>query len=511
MAFIHRGEFISIELLPCADLGGYLQNGGGSMFVKLTPAPHTLPNILSFSPRPSSSQSSVSAAPSSSASTAPDMIEKEIEYDIVRLTGISRTVSQAARSFWARARKDYPQLEGRDIKLFAEDEVGQHRLVCSFVAPLIPPRDIESPKFAARFVSLIPFKRETSLTGGRMSIWHSSLAILSSLQGDVEDHALLLCNLLLGFGMDAWVAMGSIASSSTAPSSSSSTSSKQLHKRPHVWVLTLDTIGDGKVLFWESLTGQVYEIEIDKKKKGRFIVLDDSATQDGRHKHPFIEIHALFRHDVYLLNVQKLPLLSHNIEDGINPGSHGASFNLRDTTHWLPFPVHDHAFLRHPGCDLRLQCTSIDQNKIWQLEADMESSVKVALTSWRTESGLQTHFSERLSIVLQSALLSYEMDRSLGISVGNADFQAAVKRNVRAGESFKAYPTCFSHCIVPIILASLRQAPSSREIVLARSGPSSKLNTDRPATIHAVRVKIKAYSQGTLACWIMIAACFGGF
>ena len=53
---------------------------------------------------------------------------------------------------------------------------------------------------------------------------------------DAENHATLLCSLLLGFGLDAYVIVG--------------TKAKGI---PHAWVMTLGT--DGLVTFWESLTG----------------------------------------------------------------------------------------------------------------------------------------------------------------------------------------------------------------------------------------------------------------
>ena len=57
--------------------------------------------------------------------------------------------------------------------------------------------------------------------------------------GDSEDHAVLLCNLLLGFGMDAYVVVGTNSEGS------------------HAWVLTRQQSGASKpkVYFWESLTG----------------------------------------------------------------------------------------------------------------------------------------------------------------------------------------------------------------------------------------------------------------
>ena len=53
---------------------------------------------------------------------------------------------------------------------------------------------------------------------------------------DCEDHAVLLCSLLLGFGLDAYVCVGTKAKGAA-----------------HTWVMVINT--DGLVTFWESLTG----------------------------------------------------------------------------------------------------------------------------------------------------------------------------------------------------------------------------------------------------------------
>lgn len=58
---------------------------------------------------------------------------------------------------------------------------------------------------------------------------------------DCEDHAALLCSLLLGFGLDAYVCIGT-----------------KVKGQPHCWVMTIDT--DGLVTFWESLNGSRYVV-----------------------------------------------------------------------------------------------------------------------------------------------------------------------------------------------------------------------------------------------------------
>lgn len=64
----------------------------------------------------------------------------------------------------------------------------------------------------------------------------------------MEDHATLLCSLLLGFGLDAYVVLGSVRDRGEAP-------------QPHAWVMTLSSEGKTRVVhFWESLSGQRFRM-----------------------------------------------------------------------------------------------------------------------------------------------------------------------------------------------------------------------------------------------------------
>lgn len=66
---------------------------------------------------------------------------------------------------------------------------------------------------------------------------HFGNCLISCLKGDCEEHCTLLCSLLLGFGLEAYVCVG--------------TKGKGV---AHTWVMTCAT--DGAITFWESLTGQ---------------------------------------------------------------------------------------------------------------------------------------------------------------------------------------------------------------------------------------------------------------
>lgn len=100
----------------------------------------------------------------------------------------------------------------------------------------------------------------------------------SSITQDVEEHAALLCSLLLGFGLDAYVVIG--------------TKSKG---QAHTWVMTLGA--EGGVTFWESVTGQ------------RYVQPDfDPNAQAGKplpsSPHPYRTIGCAFNHQSFYANAQ---------------------------------------------------------------------------------------------------------------------------------------------------------------------------------------------------------------
>jgi hypothetical protein len=460
-AKVHSGEYMSVELMPCEQDGGFIDVNLGTLYLKM---------IIDEG----------SAKGKIIARTYLEGDAKETEFDIQstqeRISKSNREFIMSARSWWSRARKQYPHVENRVVKILAEDESGQHRFVSSFISPLSPPRELVNARFAARFVSLIPFKRDIGLTGGRNETWRTAHAFLSRLQGDAEDHAILLCGLLLGWGLNAWVALGTIDSSTG--------SSNRNETRAHCWVITLDASEDRahpRVTCWETLTGLQYELPTMHSTPGE---------ASGRHH--FAELHVLFRHDRYALNIQNT---AHLPRADSGRGHRGVSFDLSDPNAWLPLPCQDIGGLRHPGASVVL--TMGVPKDISAMEVALEECLKDRLADWRLENSLATIFDGDLALILQPALAAYELDRAVGVTFGNADFQSAIKRYVQRGETFKGYPTCFSHIDATQIVQSLRKTTASSDVALAQ-GRNVRL---------AVRVKIFSYPENIMSCWVMVAAC----
>lgn len=107
-----------------------------------------------------------------------------------------------ARGWWQDFLAQRPSHKDRIVKIFAMTDFGVQRPVVTFVRPLPADRLLESASHAARFVSLIPFKRAEVVGGDSQGrdTWTTGMSFLAQGRGDAEDHALLLCGLLLGFG-----------------------------------------------------------------------------------------------------------------------------------------------------------------------------------------------------------------------------------------------------------------------------------------------------------------------
>ena len=121
----------------------------------------------------------------------------------------------------------------------------------------------------------------------------------------MEDHCCLLCSLLLGYGLDAYVCMGT-----------------KTNGHAHCWVVTIGN--EGGVTFWESLTGQrreklLYVFSSDVKKlnichfmsdvcfRYRHVPFDpnnQAGAPPTSPTHPYRTVGCLFNHASFLANTQ---------------------------------------------------------------------------------------------------------------------------------------------------------------------------------------------------------------
>ena len=128
------------------------------------------------------------------------LLNKEILSD----NALNNTFYQYAKQWWddylseskSRIVQNEPSsndMSKRLVKMFAEDEQGQFKMVCTFITPMKGPLSISTPSEASRFVGIIPFERINAIGGGREEIWKTIPTFLALGKGDCEEHAVSIC------------------------------------------------------------------------------------------------------------------------------------------------------------------------------------------------------------------------------------------------------------------------------------------------------------------------------
>jgi centrosomal protein CEP76 len=193
-----------------------------------------------------------------------------------------------ARAWWLRLERRLPPPPRAPApQLYARDEFGSLRLACTFVRPAdLAEGCLDTALHAARFVRLMPHAHlSAGPSGERARHWRSVPAFLAAGAGSALEHALLLCSLLLGFGLDAYVATGTAAlppAASEAPPTAAAAAAAAAATgvaSPYSWVVTVSP-STGAATFWDAVTGRTY------------------ACRRGAPL-PFTALSSLFRHDAF--------------------------------------------------------------------------------------------------------------------------------------------------------------------------------------------------------------------
>nr|XP_033790015.1 centrosomal protein of 76 kDa isoform X5 [Geotrypetes seraphini] len=279
-------------------------------------------------------------------------------------------------------------------------------------------------------------------------------------QGDCEDHANLLCSLLLGYGLDAYVCIG--------------TKAKDI---PHAWVMTCST--DGTIIFWESLTGHRY---IHKPINPD----DPPLVEQPKPLYPYRTIGCVFSHQRFLGNCQP--------SDAVEL----CMFDLYDESKWKPMSEEAIKSVCSPGSTTSLPpCPSLCASMIdaAAVSNEIELQLRVLVSEHRKDLGLTTIWDDQLSYLLSPALAAYETERTTGISAGNEEFQDAIRRAVPDKHTFKGFPIHFLHRNARRAFVTCLRSSFCEEIICCR-GDQMRL---------AVRVRAFPYPESACAVWIMFA------
>lgn len=115
----------------------------------------------------------------------PDLFSAQLGLEKQRRVEKERLFLVYAKQWWKEYLQLRPDHSQRLVKIFASDEAGISRPVCCYVSMLRAGRLLDSPRHAARFVSLLPFEKTGTIGRGACNseMWMSSFAVLVSKKG----------------------------------------------------------------------------------------------------------------------------------------------------------------------------------------------------------------------------------------------------------------------------------------------------------------------------------------
>ncbi|CEO94544.1 hypothetical protein PBRA_000329, partial [Plasmodiophora brassicae] len=377
----------------------------------------------------------------------PSVIDKQIALEQSTTSANRRRFHSYAKSWWNDYLQIRPDHQQRVIKMFACNEDDERVFVCTFLRPIHCSRILPTALHAARFVRLIPFVPDVDVGGERTNVWNSLHVFLSRGYGDVEDHCALLCSLLLGFGLDAYVVCG------------------KKHDGPHTWVMTRES--KTRAMFWDSCTGRTYAVEAR------------TMANDLAEKLPFVSIGCLFNHRNFYANVQ---------EDNT---ARATQWDLTDPMQWKAMTADAIRVL--PGCPpITLAMNPIDPVTA---AVQLEHSLYDMIEDYRRDNlQAETSWDEHLSHCISPALAAYESQCVTGVSYGNALFQESIRHTIPLRFAFKAFPCQFDHRESGKILAHLLQSKVAVDILRTMS-----------SFVHfALRVHIVPYAENVAATWVIL-------
>eukprot|EP00762_Andalucia_godoyi_P001174 ANDGO_02017.mRNA.1 hypothetical protein NAEGRDRAFT_77673 len=283
----------------------------------------------------------------------------------------------------------------REICCFANDLKGRSVLVCRYVRPQEPPKDVRDSLIKiVRFVSCIPFLEDAMSFENRADVWLTSQQFLKLRAGDWEEHAVLLCNYFLFMKKKAYVVVG-----------------RGIPEGDTCYVLTVEqnVNGDPELTFWNAATGQSF------------------ASDD-----PFIPLRSVgtvFDAENVYANVQSADF----------PGS--MEYDFENAKHWAPLFT-DH-FPRPEVVEsvqqaiMKYEPTPAMFRE--ELETDLSSTLMRCLEKWRSGRGStkwHRHACKKLSTLLEA----FEKDRQ-GIPFSIQEHYSALS-SLFAGYYMQGFPIC---------------------------------------------------------------------
>ncbi|XP_031552342.1 centrosomal protein of 76 kDa-like [Actinia tenebrosa] len=375
------------------------------------------------------------------------------------LSSIHRHISERERRFMNYARQwwksyisSHQSHSRQQVKIFAQNECGTSKPVISYITPIHVGWLLDNPRHAAQFVSLLKHEEECSMFGIKVDTWSSLHALLCRGKGSCEDHATLLCSIFLGFGLDAFVCLGTRDTG-----------------QPHAWVMTRQT--DGLVSFWETLTGQCFSLS-----EGLSTVCSQFRT-----------LACVFSNTCFYANIQANGLISQCDFDLNNPAKWKAMdadaiYAICGSEIQPPLPV-------PPS----LTPSTIDVQKTSQA---LEEELRSLIENYRQGKGLETKWDNNLSNILSPILTAQESEAKTGQDLKREELYDPVYRYLNRSFTLQSVTTRITHLNASQAFSDMQLSAEYKSLIDYQGNLME----------FALRVHVFPYPESACAVWVILGA-----
>nr|XP_019946664.1 PREDICTED: centrosomal protein of 76 kDa [Paralichthys olivaceus] len=487
-----------------------------------------------------------------------DIISTQQSLERKRTAEKERLFLVYAKQWWREFLEIRPSHQSKMVKIFAQDENGVNRPVCSYVHVLRVGRLLETPRQAARFVSLLAHEKAPVVGGGGggQEQWCTLMAFLC--RGKVRRNRPLrstvvspffrrqctLCNGIVENSGRQPIDHEGLVDLDSLPCSGLTgcmrflcgsvvivylSTQDYFYTRKYISArMPMVPTGLENVITWARMSFQPAKSRTLVLNKGRacnkyHFSLGGVQIPSGSDK-PVKSLGKIFdcilRETVYLHQAidPEAPPLTPQPKPSSPYRTVGCVFNHQtflancqpsDAVELCVFDFQNQSCWKAMSEDaLKSVCApgSVSslppQPSLCAPSLDpaassnqLEFEMRYLVSEHRKDLELATVWDDHLSYLLSSALSAYELERCTGVSCGNEEFQDAVRRAVPDGHTFKGFPRHFLHRSARRAFATCLRSPFCQEIVSCR-GDHVRL---------AVRARVFVYPENVCAVWLMFA------
>eukprot|EP00754_Rhynchopus_humris_P031002 Rhum_TRINITY_DN15307_c10_g1::Rhum_TRINITY_DN15307_c10_g1_i1::g.151958::m.151958/K16457/CEP76; centrosomal protein CEP76 len=403
-----------------------------------------------------------------------------------------------ARRWWGEYLATSEAFQRRHVKVFASVQAHAARAACvtAFVAPLRADRVLASPLLSARYVSLLTYDKDdpaaalplTAAAGGGgggsgvgPAAWAPLFPFVATGKGGEAEHANLLCSLLLGHGLDAWVVLGVDAANRHKTCVVTRAGELAAGAPPPLRSSHL-------VTYWDVLTGVRYKVpnpHATGVAAADAVGCNDVALWEGG----MAAVHCAYTADAFVANVQG------------EASVQATSFDFSSEEQWKSMnPIKLRMVQKSPvPALLRPHAAGGGAAAVEALEQRLERAVVERIAAYRGDLGFPTLWDhDTLPHILSQALYNYEHQKVTNVALDASMFQCAIKGAIRKGQHCKAFPVNFTHSSPSRIFKHFVSNRHTSDII--------ELVGDNVR--HSLRVKITPYAEEAHSVWVMLAAVY---